>query len=171
MFRRALLAAIAALSLTAATAQALPIDVVATLGDPLSRMEDRVRVPVLLPDGLDFDYDKRLYGSGSATKRGYELSLHAGRRCGANVCSFAFFTAERGGTFAHPKKVTLRGKVPARFKGLTCGASCSPAAMQFKKGGVLYEISAKLPLSTDAELLAALKRAANQALKSGDRMR
>lgn len=170
MLRRALLAAVAALAVTAAPAAALPIDVVAVLGDPLSTMEGKVDVPVLLPDQLDVDYDKRVYGSGGVTKNGYDLSLHATRRCGANACSLGYLSAERGGSFAYAKKVTLRGKVPARFKGLTCGASCSPAAIQFKKRGVLYEISAKLPLNTDVKLLTALKRAANQALKAGDRM-
>lgn len=170
MLRRLLAATVAFFALAAAPAAALPIDVVAVLGDPLSKLENRVTVPVLLPDSLDFDYDKKLYGSGGKTTKGYDLSIAGARNCGANACSFGSFSAERGGTFAYRSKVTLRGKVPARFKGLTCGASCSPAAIQFRKGGVLYEISAKLPLNTDAKLKTALTKAANQALKAGDRM-
>ena len=171
MTRRLLALTAALFAVSAAPAAALPVDVVAVLGDPLSKLEGKVDVPVLLPDTLDFDYDKKLYGSGGVTAKGYDISIAGARNCGANACAFGFFSAERGGTFAYRTKVKLRGGVPARFKGLTCGASCSPAAIQFKKGGVLYEVSAKLALNTDAKLKKALTKAANEALRAGDRMR
>lgn len=170
MVRRVLLLAAAVLGASAAPAAAQLVDVVAVLGGPLSRMEGKATVPVLLPDALDLDDETKLYGSGGVTKKGYELSIAATRRCGANVCGFAFFSAQRGGRFAYPTKVKLRGGVPARFKGLTCGASCSPAAIQFKQHGVLYEISAKLGRPSDAALRTALAQAANEALKAGDRL-
>ena len=63
----------------------------------------------------------------------------------------------------------LRGGIPGWFKPLSCGASCSPAVLQYRRRGVLYEIAAKLSASTNAGQRAALIRAANAALRIGPR--
>jgi hypothetical protein len=169
MLRRAVLTALVALAVTAAPAAALAVDVNATLGKAGARVVERSSVPVLLPDLLDLDHDQRVYGTGGVTDTGYALALTASRRCAANACYLASFDAERGGTPAFRRRVKLRGGVPGWFKPVTCGASCSPATIQFRTYGVLYSISASLPDPTSAAQLRRLRTAANEALKAGPR--
>jgi hypothetical protein len=52
---------------------------------------------------------------------------------------------------------------------VSCGASCSPAMLQFRRRGVLYEIAAKVPDPAASGQRARLARAANEALRVGPR--
>jgi hypothetical protein len=142
------------------------VDVRAALGPQVARVAARSRVPVRLPRSLPLDYDGRVYGSGAATRRGWELSLAGAPRCGANACFLASFAAERGGRLAFSRRVRLAGGRSGAYKPLTCGASCAPPEIQWLQDGVRYSIQAKLGVAGAARQRAALVRAANEAIRS-----
>jgi hypothetical protein len=160
----------AACALPVASAAAAPVDVPGALGARLERVDARTPIAVLLPDTLELDHDGRVYASGSGGRRRWSFALAGAPACGgANACFLAAFTAERGASPAFRAKVRLRGGIPGWFKPVTCGASCSPAGLQYRRKRVLYEISAKVPDRTAAAQRARLVRAANQALRVGPR--
>jgi hypothetical protein len=164
--------ALVLVAVLAAPAAAAPVDVPATLGTRLAKVVDRTPLAVLVPDVLDLDVEAgtRVYASSAPGRARYAFSLAAAPGCGgATACFLASLSAERGGEPAFRARVRLRGGIPGWFKPLSCGASCSPAVLQFRRRGVLYEIQAKLSASTNAAQRAALVRAANAALRIGPR--
>jgi len=163
--RRAAVLALAASLLAAAPASARVYDVPRALGRALDVTRGATSVPVLLPDRLALDFSRRrVHAFGSAYRNQYSLSLAATNPCGADACFLALFAAERGGRLPAFAPVRLREGVPGRFKALTCGGSCSPPAIWWRVGGVLYEIQAKVPDSTNRGQRARLARAANAAI-------
>jgi len=151
-------------------ATARPVDVPGTLGAALQRVDARTPLAILLPDTLELDVDGTVYGSGTGGRRSYSLSLAGAPNCGgATACFLAAFTAQRGATPAYRARVRLRGGIPGWFKPLSCGASCSPPALQFRRRGVLYEISANVPDRTNTAARRRLVTAANAALRVGPR--
>jgi len=166
----ALLAVALAALLTAPAALAAPVDVPQTLGPDLTRVDARTPVAILLPDRLDLDYDGRIYVTGSGGRRAWSFGLAGAPNCGgATACFLASFSAERGGEPAYRTRVRLRGGVPGWFKPLSCGASCSPPVIQYRRRGVLYEIAANVPDRTNAGARRRLMAAANAALRIGPR--
>jgi hypothetical protein len=167
---RASLLAVAAALLAAPPALARPVDVPGTLGATLVRVDARTPLPILLPPSLELDVDGTVYASGSGGARRWSFALAAAPSCGgATACFLASFTAERGGTPAFRARVRLRGGIPGWFKPLSCGASCSPPVLQYRRRGVLYEISANVPDRTNAAARRRLVAAANAALRIGPR--
>jgi hypothetical protein len=165
----ALLAAAAAL-VTASPALASPVDVPGTLGATLARVDARTPLAIPLPDTLDLDFDGTVYASGTGGRRAWSFALAGAPSCGgATACFLASFTAERGGAPAFRTRVRLRGGIPGWFKPLSCGAPCSPPVLQYRRRGVLYEISANVPDRTNAAARRRLVTAANAALRIGPR--
>jgi hypothetical protein len=155
---------------SAAPAVAAPVDVPGALGARLAKVSDRTPLAVLVPDTLELDFDGRVYASSSAARRRWSFALAGAPGCGgATACFLASFTAQRGGEPAFRTRVRLRGGIPGWFKPLSCGGSCSPAMLQFRRRGVLYEIAAKVPDPTASGQRARLTRAANEALRVGPR--
>ena len=65
------------------------------------------------------------------------------RDCGgATACFVATFGAQRGEDPHYTRKVRLTGGRTGYFKPLTCGASCSPPAIEWVEDDVLYWIQA-----------------------------
>lgn len=127
---------------------------------------DRRAPNVLLPDSIPVDA-KRLYPSGGASRASYDLEIGAIRNCGgANACFVADFTAARGNS-VFPKRVTVRGASKAGFKPLSCGASCSPPAIDFIVRGIRYEIQANLNSKQSDKTV--LIKAAEAAISAGPR--
>ena len=60
--------------------------------------------------------------------------------------------AGRGAPPAFKRTVSLARGITGYFKPVTCGASCSPAFVQWKQGGVLYEIADDAIQTPDGEL-------------------
>jgi hypothetical protein len=169
--RSVLAAAVAAAALAATpAASAAPVDVPAALGETLPRVDARTSIAILLPNTLDLDFDGTVYPSGSGGRRSWSFALAGAPNCGgATACFLASFSAERGGTPAFRTRVRLRGGIPGWFKPLSCGASCSPPVLQYRRRGVLYEISANVPDRTNAAARRRLVAAANAALRAGPR--
>ena len=109
----------------------------------LPRVRRRSGVPILLPSQVPaYVPASQLSASGSGFRRGYSLALASDPRCGgATACFVGSFTGERGGRPAYRRTVRLVGGTRGYYKPLTCGASCSPPAVQWVRRGVLYEIS------------------------------
>jgi hypothetical protein len=79
----------------------------------------------------------------------------------------AAFFGERGAKPAFRKKASLARGITGYWKGLTCGASCSPGEIQWVQGGVLYDIQFKgVTPGGEKKTLVGL---ANQAIKGGSR--
>lgn len=172
--RTALAAAAVALaaSLGVATAPAAAEEYAAAslLAGDLARVAKKTDVPVRVPRAIDLDFDGQVFGSGTATKRSYSLGLDAAEDCGgANACFLASFTGERGGALSFTRKVTLARGITGRYKPLSCGASCSPAMVEWKQGGALYTIQAKLGVASGPAQRAALVRAASSAITAPPR--
>jgi hypothetical protein len=162
-------ATILALLALAAPAAADRYDVLDVLGDELARVDRATPVPLLLPDRLDLDFDGRVFAFGDGTRRGWSFTLTTRRRCGANACFLATLDAQRGGELAFARRVRVADGVRGSFKPLSCGASCSPPALDFVRRGVRYSLQAKLGVSGDRAARRALLRAARAALAAGPR--
>jgi hypothetical protein len=150
-------------------AHAAPVDVPQALGDELIRVAGQTDVPIRLPATIDLGWDGEVHPFGDGRRRSYSFDLAAVPDCGgANACFLAQFSGERGGTPAFRRRATLVRGIRGYYKPVTCGASCSPAMIQWRQGGVLYSIQAKLDASGTAARRA-LVRAANSAIRSTPR--
>ncbi len=126
------------------------------------------RVTVLLPRTLTLaDRTPRVYAGGGKAAGGWVLVLAAAPRCGgATACFIASFQAERGKSLPERAKVKLADGTPAAYHPVGCGASCSPASLWFRRGGILYSWQVKdLPRNPRAVLVAL----ANEAIAAGGR--
>jgi hypothetical protein len=167
---RAVLAALAAALVAAPPALAAPVDVPGVLGSTLDRVDGRTPLAILLPDTLDVDFAGTVYGSGTGGKRSWSFALAGAPHCGgATACFLASFTARRGATPDFRRRVRLRGGIPGWYKPLSCGASCSPPVIQFRRRHVLYEIAANVPDLDPVMARARMIAAANAALRAGPR--
>lgn len=106
-------------------------------------IKSHTALPVLLPDrvAIDVPSGHGIEAKWAARRASWQLSLAIGPRCGgANACFVGTFSAERGATPAFRRTVRLRGGVTGYFKPTTCGASCSPPQLQWRRGDVLYTL-------------------------------
>lgn len=135
----------------------------------LAQLKADTGLDVYLPSRLRvFVKPSRVRGEVGATDSSYDLSVVVGRNCGgANACFLANFTGTKGARPAFGRKVKLTGGKTGYWKGVTCGASCSPAEIQWRQGGVRYTIATK-GLSQRGEK-AGLIRLANSAIEAGPR--
>jgi hypothetical protein len=136
----------------------------------IAAIERHTTVPVLLPDAVLIDVPRGhdIEQKWSADRRGWEISLGIGPRCGgANACFVGQFVATRGGRLTFRTRVRLHGGVIGRFKPSTCGASCSPPEIQWKVRDVLYDVQFRAGGSgSDRQKLVAI---ADGALRAGPR--
>src|SRR5262245_20642037 len=131
----------------AAPASARVIDVPDALAQAVPDARDAGLV-VLFPSriDLDIDNDTEVFADGVGSKRDgeYSLSLSGAEDCGGNACFLAEFTGRKGAPLGYR---TTNVKLALGFKGYfkkeSCGASCSPASIQWIQKGVRYELQAK----------------------------
>lgn len=169
--RPALLATVgvAVAAFAPAAAQAKVRDLPAILGSKLGKLTASTPLPVLLPQSLPFDYGGKVFGHVSGGAKQWSASFEAAKDCGgANACFLASMTGHKGGKPSGKSRVTLRGGVTGYFSPLSCGGSCAPPSLEFKTGGVLYDLQARVAQKgrTDKQILTA---AANSALAHGPR--
>ncbi len=129
---------------------------------PLTDVKQDTTVPILLPSTLTTQETKKLYGAGEGEADHYSFAVSTKKRCTANACAVASFSAMKGIAVYGDRKVTLAKGRKGRYIPLSCGASCSPPSVVWKERGVVYEIS------TDATR-AQLVRMANSAIRKGPR--
>jgi hypothetical protein len=122
------------------------------------------KVAVLIPSSIHTDVvASRLYGSGGTTAKGYDIQLAYAPSChDATACFFAEF--QGGPQILLPgTRVALAHRISGRFTPIHCGASCGPAAVQWREGGVLYGVQYVLGGKT------AMIALANSAIDAGPR--
>lgn len=141
------LAAAAALSALAAPALAdSTVNVPSKFSSKLAHVRSTSRVAVRLPSTVVAPVRaSRVFGTVEGVKSGqYDLALGVGRSCHtATACFVADFFARRGARLAIKRKVALARGIEGRFRGVTCGASCAAAEIQWIQHGVLYDIQYK----------------------------
>jgi hypothetical protein len=144
------------------------VNVPAKFSALIPKVKKKSGLAVRLPSSIHvFVKPSKTFADGSATKKSYFLELDAAKSCsGANACFLASFSGKRGGTPAFKKTVSLTHGITGYFKPVTCGASCSPAFIQWKEGGVLYEIENKGVGKNEKKSMAKL---ANSAIRGGNR--
>jgi hypothetical protein len=150
------------LAVSAALAAA-GVDLPTLLERPLREVKAKTTLTVLLPQKLPDRFDAYFPGGSARTNR-WELEIGAAKDCnGANVCFVARFAGRRRGKPAGRIELDLaRGRI-GRFTPLSCGASCSSPAIEWRERGAVYTIQAKVPGRR------ALVRMANSAIRHGRR--
>lgn len=149
----------------AAPAAAEDYEARSLLKDEVARAAAKSDVKVRVPATISLDFDGQVFGSVSASRRSWSLGLDGAQDCGgANACFLASFSGEQGGTPAFRRTVRLTRGITGYYKPLSCGGSCSPAMIQWKQGGALYAIQAKVGVSGAAKQKAAMVAAANSAI-------
>jgi len=160
--RRILLLALFSFAVLAPAASARTVDVPKLFANQLERARARTDVPVLLPQAMRADF-RRFFPEGRTTANAWRFDAGAVRGCHqATACFIAEFAAVRGERPSGGRRVALvRGRA-GRFHPLSCGASCSPASIEWRERGALYSIQAKV---AKRELV----RMANSAVRNGPR--
>jgi hypothetical protein len=166
MIRRA--TAIASVTVLASVAPVLaaggPANLLKVLAAQIASAK-KGKVAVLLPSTLSADAPaSRLYGSGGATSRGYDIQLAYAPGCfDATACFLAEFWGNPGGKIFLKTRVALARGITGAYRGISCGASCGPASIQWKESGVLYTMQWRA--GTKAKMIAL----ANSAIEAGRR--
>jgi hypothetical protein len=160
--------AVAAVAVPAFAASEGNVNVPAKFKSLIPKVKAKSGLAVRLPDSIHvFVSPKKTFAERSATKNSYFLDLAAAKPChGANACFLASFSGQRGGKPQFKKTVSLVHGITGYFRGISCGASCAPAFIQWKEGNVLYEIENK---GVGKHEKASMVKLANSAIKGGDR--
>jgi hypothetical protein len=162
--RASAIAFVAALAIVApALAASSPANLLKALAVQITSAK-KGRVAVLLPTTLSADAPaSRLYGSGGATSRGYDIQLAYARNCfDATACFLAEFWGNPGKIYLRTR-VALALGIAGAYRGISCGASCAPATIQWKESGVLYTVQWRA--GTKATMIAL----ADSAIEAGPR--
>ncbi len=124
--------------------------------------------PIYLPETMPTgDYRGKLYPTVDSSGKAYELDIGAAPGChGANACFVAEFSSSHQAPF-NTVKVRLTGGATGYFRATSCGGSCSPASIEFRRSGFTYEMQARV--GTEKTEKAALVAMANSALVHGAR--
>lgn len=159
--------AIGAAAVAPGVASAKRYDIPAVMGDQLTALVEETPVGVMLPETLPFDYDGRLYASTEVTEGAWFVSLAGAKNCGgANACTLGTLSGVQGGERNNRIRVRLADGKNGWYRGIACGASCSPPSIEFVRGKVLYGIQAKV-FQRGRSAKQILVAAANSALRAG----
>jgi hypothetical protein len=151
LIRRSITAVIALIALVAVAVPALAESSERSVNVPhkfrklIPKVREKSGIPVRVPQELEVDVKpSRVHPSGGATKHAWDLELGIGKNCGGgNACFVAAFSGTWHGKPSFKHKVKLAFDHTGYYEPVHCGASCAPAFIQWKQGGVLYEIQNK----------------------------
>ena len=153
---------LAALAPAAGGATTRSIDIPKLFAKQLDRAGARTDVPVLLPSTMRSDFARHFPGGRSGAD-GWRFDIGAVRDCRrATACFVAEFRAVRGARPGGGHRIDLPRGRSGRYHPLSCGASCSPASIEWRERGALYSIQAKV---AKRELV----RMASSAIRNGPR--
>jgi hypothetical protein len=164
--RRLLIVLLTAFALLVVPAvAAAPVNVPAKFSAVLGKVRSKSHLAVRLPSRLDATVrPSRVFGAVESVRRGrYHLSLGIGRGCHeSTACYVASFFGNDRGHVSGRRRVSLARGLSGRFSPISCGASCGPAIVSWRQGGVVYRVEFK---GKKAELVAL----ANSAIRGGAR--
>jgi hypothetical protein len=125
----------------AAASSSGAVDLLKVLAGPLARAENG-KLHVLIPARLDAGFPPaQLYASGGRSGSGYDIQLGAAPHCDDSpACFVAEFSAAARGKLDGADRVSLTKGITARYSPIACGASCSPASIQWHEYGALYTL-------------------------------
>jgi len=136
----------------------------------LAELKQQTQVPILLPARLPPLVEDSVYASASAKTDSYSIRLESDPGCdGANACFLGIFRARRGGQFSFPETVKIDKDAQGRYKGTTCGGSCSSPAIEWKSNGVLYTVQLNLRTGDEKKARTWMTELAQESLLAGPR--
>ena len=160
--RRAPLLALVLLAVAAPAAGARTIDVPQRFATQIQRAHAQTTVPILLPQTMRADF-RRYYAEGRATANAWRFDLGAVRDCHqATACFIAEFKGVRDARPTAKRTIRLARGRTGYYRPVSCGASCSPAEIEWRERHTLYSIQAKV-------IKRELVRMANSAIRNGPR--
>jgi hypothetical protein len=163
--RRFLVLPLALAAFAVPASAATSVDVPAKFSSLLGKVRSKSGVTVRLPSRLDAGVRaSHVHGAIEELGHGdYHLSLGVGRGCHeSTACYVASFFGSKGGSVNGDRRVSLAHGIKGRFSDISCGASCGPASVSWRQGGVAYTIQFK----GKRAVLVAL---ANSAIRGGAR--
>lgn len=139
------------------------------------KVNAQTSLPILLPGKapVQLGNQDRLYASGEGEKNSYDLEIGFVPNCrGSNACMLGSFLARKGRRSRTDKtgfteSFMLTKKIKGYFSPTSCGASCSPPAIQWVQQGVIYTIYYRGASTTSEKAL--LRRLARSAIAAGPR--
>jgi len=141
----------------------------------LAGVKAKTRVPVLLPTELPRPFSDAKHASvDQATADQYAVSLSYELDAG-NAGFAASFQATNNPDYSprelgNVQQVKLAGGITGFFRPVSCGGSCAPANLWWKKGAVLYQIQLKLSSTLrEKKQLKIITAVANSAILAGPR--
>ena len=136
----------------------------------LTELKEQTQVPILLPGHLPPLGENSVYASASGNADSYSIRLESDPDCdGANACFLGIFRAKRGGHFSFPETVKIGKDAQGRYKGTTCGGSCSSPAIEWKSNGVLYTVQLNLHTGDEKKARTWMIDLAQESLLAGPR--
>lgn len=142
----------------------------AVFSSVLAELKQQTRVPILLPGHLPALGEDSVYASALGNADSYSIRIESDPDCdGANACFLGIFGAERGGKFSFPETVKIGKDGQGRYKGTTCGGSCSPPAIEWKLNGVLYTVQLNLRTGNEKKARTRMIELAQESILAGPR--
>jgi hypothetical protein len=136
----------------------------------LAQLKQQTLLSILLPDHLPPLAESSVYAHVSGDADSYSIRLESDPDCdGANACFLGILRAKRGGHFSFPQAITIGDKVPGRYKGTTCGGSCSSPAIEWKSNGVLYTVQLTLHTGVEKKARSWMIDFAQECIQAGPR--
>jgi len=133
-------------------------------------LKQQTRLPVLLPAHLPPLSESEIYAHESGGEGSYSIRIESDPDCdGADACYVGIFRARRGGQFSFPEVVRLGEGDQARYKGITCGGSCSSAAIEWKFRDTLYTVQLTLATNDVKKARSLMLNLARESLIAGPR--
>ncbi len=166
---------LAVAALAAVPSAAAPAPVASSLRPTLAALKQRTTLPIVLPSVFPVQTleGKPLFPRIQTTARRWNVDLGLVADCnGANVCTAGYLSAvqsRRPPSSLDGRAVSLRGGLTGRYQPLSCGASCSPPSITFRRYGVNFNFQLKLRRKQGETDRGVLIRIANSALAGGRR--
>jgi len=122
--------------------------------------------PILLPAKLPAEFDGIKASQGEVQGEGYQIALYY--EVGAGNAGYAgTFGASKDGIDGIPngEAVKLNDGSGGMFRSVSCGGSCAPASLWWKKDGITYQIQLVMdPKTAEARQQAVLLHIANSSI-------
>jgi hypothetical protein len=158
-------------------APALPVErpLPKNVASVLAAIKAGTSIPVLLPTKLPRPFsDAKNAVVQKITADEYALALYY--EMGAGDAGFAAFFAAKNNASYSPRElpdvreVKLVGDIVGFFRPVSCGGSCAPANLWWKRGSAIYQVQLKMPSALSQEKqLKVITAVADSAILAGPR--